>query len=57
MGKSTLSHTAALLLKVMRFTKLNKCPLSIKPPPSKVIGENKPPRGLDGGFMVIQIIA
>ena len=31
--KSTLSHTTVFLLQVMRFAKLNKSPLSFKPPP------------------------
>ena len=30
--KSTLAHTTVFLLQVMRFAKLNKPPLSIKPP-------------------------
>ena len=32
MRKSTLSHTTVFLQQVMRFAKLNKPPLSIKPP-------------------------
>ena len=38
--KSTLSPTRVFLLLVMRFAILNK-----PPPPSKVFGKNKPPRG------------
>ena len=49
MRKSTLSHTTVFLQQVMRFAKLNKPPLSIKPPPpSKVLEKNK----LNRGFMV-----
>ena len=43
----------------MRFTKLNKRPLSIKsPPPQKYLKKKKKlPGGLDRGFTVILIIA
>ena len=47
MRKSTLSHTTVFLLQVMRLAKLNK------PPPSKVLGKNKPSGGLNRGFKVI----
>ena len=41
------------LLQVMCFAKLNKPPLSFKPPPpSKVLEKKKPPWGLNRGFTV-----
>ena len=43
--KSTLSHTTVLLLQVMRFAKLNKPPLSIKPPLKKCLKKYAPPPG------------
>ena len=55
MRKSTLSHTTVFLLQVMRFAKLNKPPLSFKPPPSKVLEKNKPPGGLNRGFTVLKV--
>ena len=33
--KPTLSHTTVFLLQVMRFARLNKLPLSFKPPSLK----------------------
>ena len=49
--KSTLSHTTAFLLQVMRFAKLNKHPFLLSPPSllspplSKVLEKISPPGG------------
>ena len=52
MRKSTLSHTTVFLQQVMRFAKLNKPPLSFKPPLKSAWKKISPPWGLNRGFTV-----
>ena len=44
------------LLQVMRFAKLNKLPLSIKPPPQKCLKKISPPGGLMEDLRYVGIV-
>ena len=54
---STPSLTTVFLIPVMRFAKLNKRPVSIKPPPLplKSALKNKSPGGLNRGVKLVYI--